>query len=183
MTSDKTQNEPKKDDEKTPFRQREMTKRIMAIVDEYDEFAFDLLPRNFCTIYDLPEFVSTVFCMTKCFYPCARMQKFQFITDKCPDIFCDEDHPCSDCLEKIEAFKEMMPRIRGVFDQRSKQRVAEWRAMQWVRLQNKKAQDVQRMDDDEIASRQETIDERSETWRYNRYESTPDGEEGNFRND
>jgi|AntRauTorcE11897_2_1112592.scaffolds.fasta_scaffold02896_4 hypothetical protein len=83
-----------------------------------DSTNLEEIPFCRCPIYQFPEFMSTVFCTTKCYQACTGFRNFHFIVDACNNMACDEDTPCVECLEKIDEFKLLMRLLKAIFTMR-----------------------------------------------------------------
>jgi|AntRauTorcE11897_2_1112592.scaffolds.fasta_scaffold01324_10 hypothetical protein len=88
-----------------------------------EDTSFDDIPRCACPINQFPHTMSTVFCITRCYQPCDNFRSFAFITDRCDDIKCYHDAPCSRCLRKIDEYKVLMRCVKVIFDKR----MQDWR--------------------------------------------------------
>lgn len=103
-----------------------------------DNESFDEHPRCACPATFLPPSITTIFCITKCKRPCLNFRNFTFITDLCGADICSNEHPCPECLKKMEDFKPVMMKTKAMWSIRSGRKKSEQRAKISCRINDKK---------------------------------------------
>lgn len=95
------------------------------------------IEKVFCPIKSFPEKMDFTFCTTKCYSPCKSFMNFEYVTNKCHNLSCASETPCSNCLEKIEKVKVYMKCVKAIFDIDMERHKVRWRVNKHVKRREK----------------------------------------------